>query len=292
MNGYNFTENVRKALARAREEATRLHHEYVGTEHILLALTAEKDTVAAAVLRSLSVDLSQIRQKLEKTVKLGRGATGPELPYTSRAKKVLELAMSEARDSKYNFVGTEHLLLGLLREQKGIAAQVLTDVGITLDRARAEILRTPRVVSRAGFVSTATPEMGVVSPPLSSNPAFRIFWTTLGLVVLIESVPPMLHLLRKSGDADPHVAWLASVEAVGSALFLFPRTMRYGAWILLAVFAIAIVAHLAKGEFPAPLLVYAAGTLFVLIHGAPSVGRRRRTAAAWWNRGTPPHEKM
>ncbi|HEX7940265.1 MAG TPA: Clp protease N-terminal domain-containing protein, partial [Gemmatimonadaceae bacterium] len=143
MNGYNFTERVRKVLAMAREEAARLHHEYVGTEHILLGLIREGEGVAAAVLQNLSVDLDEIQQKIEETVKKGKAAqtTGPDLPYTSRAKKVLELAMSEARELNHSYVGTEYLLLGLLREEKGIAAQVLTDTGVNLEAARTETLR-------------------------------------------------------------------------------------------------------------------------------------------------------
>src|SRR5256885_14148429 len=144
MNGYNFTERVRKVLAMAREEAARLHHEYVGTEHILLGLIREGEGVAAAVLTNLNVDLDEIQQKIEETVKKGKApaaAGPPDLPYTSRAKKVLELAMSEARELNHSYVGTEHLLLGLLREEKGIAAQVLTDAGVNLEQARAETLR-------------------------------------------------------------------------------------------------------------------------------------------------------
>jgi ATP-dependent Clp protease ATP-binding subunit ClpC len=143
MNGYNFTERVRKVLAMAREEAARLHHEYVGTEHILLGLIREGEGVAATVLQNLSVELDEIQQKIEETVKKGKAAqtTGPDLPYTSRAKKVLELAMSEARELSHSYVGTEHLLLGLLREEKGIAAQVLTDAGVNLEAARTETLR-------------------------------------------------------------------------------------------------------------------------------------------------------
>jgi ATP-dependent Clp protease ATP-binding subunit ClpC len=127
----------------AREEAARLHHEYVGTEHILLGLIREGEGVAAAVLTNLNVDLDEIQQKIEETVKKGKApaASGPDLPYTSRAKKVLELAMSEARELNHSYVGTEHLLLGLLREEKGIAAQVLTDAGVNLEQARAETLR-------------------------------------------------------------------------------------------------------------------------------------------------------
>ncbi|HVO34170.1 MAG TPA: Clp protease N-terminal domain-containing protein, partial [Gemmatimonadales bacterium] len=143
MNGYNFTDRVRKVLQMAREEAARLHHEYVGTEHILLGLIREGEGVAAAVLANLQVDLEEIQQKIEDTVKKGKAAAaaGPDLPYTSRAKKVLELAMSEARELNHSYVGTEHLLLGLLREEKGIAAQVLTDAGVNLEQARAEVLR-------------------------------------------------------------------------------------------------------------------------------------------------------
>ncbi len=143
MNGYNFTDRVRKVLQMAREEAARLHHEYVGTEHILLGLIREGEGVAAAVLTNLNVDLEEIQQKIEETVKKGKAAAaaGPDLPYTSRAKKVLELAMTEARELNHSYVGTEHLLLGLLREEKGIAAQVLTDAGVNLEQSRAETLR-------------------------------------------------------------------------------------------------------------------------------------------------------
>ena len=143
MNGYNFTDRVRKVLQMAREEASRLHHEYVGTEHILLGLIREGEGVAAAVLTNLNVDLDDVQQKIEETVKKGKAPApdGPDLPYTTRAKKVLELAMSEARELNHSYVGTEHLLLGLLREEKGIAAQVLSDAGVSLEQARAETLR-------------------------------------------------------------------------------------------------------------------------------------------------------
>ena len=158
MNGYNFTERVRKVLAMAREEAARLHHEYVGTEHILLGLIREGEGVAAAVLQNLSVDLDEIQQNIEETVNKGKAAaaTGPDLPYTSRAKKVLELAMGEARDLSHGYVGTEHLLLGLLREEKGIAAQVLTDAGVNLDAAKAETLRLLGTEMPQGGTPSAT----------------------------------------------------------------------------------------------------------------------------------------
>jgi ATP-dependent Clp protease ATP-binding subunit ClpA len=143
MNGYNFTERVRRVLAASREESTRLHHEYVGTEHILLGIARENDGVAIAVLDTLGVRGDAIVAKLESTLKPGPSSRyiGPDLPYTSRAKKVLELSMSEARSLHHSYVGTEHLLLGVIAEQKGIAAQVLSDFGVTLEKARAETLR-------------------------------------------------------------------------------------------------------------------------------------------------------
>src|SRR5437762_8871262 len=143
MNGYNFTERVRKVLAMAREEAARLHHEYVGTEHLLLGIIREGEGVAATVVQNLGVELHELRQRVEETLKKGKAgqARGPDLPYTSRAKKVLELAMSEATGIHHSYVGTEHLLLGLLAEEKGIAAHVLHSVDVTLDMARAEAMR-------------------------------------------------------------------------------------------------------------------------------------------------------
>ena len=176
MNGYNFTDRVRKVLQMAREEAARLHHEYVGTEHILLGLIREGEGVAAAVLANLNVDLEEIQQKIEDTVKKGKaaGVGGQDLPYTSRAKKVLELAMSEARELNHSYVGTEHLLLGLLREEKGIAAQVLTDAGVNLEQARAETLRLlgsemPPAPAAAGAGGRSLPSRRSVSARACSS---------------------------------------------------------------------------------------------------------------------------
>jgi ATP-dependent Clp protease ATP-binding subunit ClpC len=139
---YNFTDRVRKVLAMAREEAIRLQHDYVGTEHILLGLIREGEGVAAAVLMNLNVDLEQIHERIEDSVRKGKATIAlGELPYTSRAKKVLEYAMAEARELNHSYVGTEHLLLGLLREEKGIAAQVLNGLGVSLEDARAETLK-------------------------------------------------------------------------------------------------------------------------------------------------------
>ena len=180
MNGYNFTDRVRKVLQMAREEAARLHHEYVGTEHILLGLIREGEGVAAAVLTNLNVDLDDIQQKIEETVKKGKAAAapGPDLPYTSRAKKVLELAMTEARELNHSYVGTEHLLLGLLREEKGIAAQVLTDAGVTLEQSRAETLRllgSDMPPAASGTAAPTPPASAPKSEKKSKTPALDHF---------------------------------------------------------------------------------------------------------------------
>ena len=126
----------------AREEAIRLQHDYVGTEHLLLGLIREGEGVAAVVLQHLGVDLDHLHNSNKKSVREGKATIAlGELPYTSRAKKVLEFAMTEARDFSHSYVGTEHLLLGLLREEKGIAAQVLNSLGATLDEARGETIK-------------------------------------------------------------------------------------------------------------------------------------------------------
>ena len=199
MNGYNFTERVRKVLAMAREEAARLHHEYVGTEHILLGLIREGEGVAAAVLQNLNVDLDEIQQKIEETVKKGKAAqtTGPDLPYTSRAKKVLELAMTEARELNHTYVGTEHLLLGLLREEKGIAAQVLTDAGVNLDAARAETLRSsaPRCRRAARRRSRAAAAPQQPRPRARRSPRRRRSITS---AATSRSSPPRGSSIRRS----------------------------------------------------------------------------------------------
>lgn len=143
MNPNNFTERTRRVLALAREESTRLYHEYVGTEHILLGLIREGEGAAIAVLRNLRIDPDEVARRVQQLVRPGRpsSTTGPDLPYTSRAKLVLEESAVEQRALEHRYLGTEHILLGLLREGKGIAAQVLTEAGLTLEHARTETLR-------------------------------------------------------------------------------------------------------------------------------------------------------
>ena len=159
---YNFTERVRKVLSMARQEAIRLQHDYVGTEHILLGLIREGEGVAAHVLGNLNVDLDQVHERVDESVRRGKATIAlGELPYTNPAKKVLEFAMAEARELSHSYVGTEHLLLGLLRESKGIAAQVLNSLGVTIDEARAE---TQKVLGPDVSSGSATGKGGGASP--------------------------------------------------------------------------------------------------------------------------------
>ena len=136
-----FTDRARKVMALANQEAQRFNHEYIGTEHILLGLVKEGSGVGANVLKNLEVDLRKVRLEVEKLVKSGPDmVTMGKLPQTPRAKKVIEYAIEEARNLNHNYVGTEHLLLGLLREHEGVAAQVLMNLGLKLEEVREEVL--------------------------------------------------------------------------------------------------------------------------------------------------------
>jgi ATP-dependent Clp protease ATP-binding subunit ClpC len=136
-----FTDRARKVMQLANQEAQRFNHEYVGTEHVLLGLVKEGSGVAANVLKNLDVDLRKIRVEVEKIVQAGPDmVTMGKLPQTPRAKKVIEYAIEEARNLNHNYVGTEHLLLGLLREQEGVAAQVLMNLNLKLEEVREEVL--------------------------------------------------------------------------------------------------------------------------------------------------------
>ena len=136
-----FTDRARKVMQLANQEAQRFNHEYIGTEHILLGLVKEGSGVAANVLKNLEVDLRKIRLEVEKLVQSGpEMVTVGKLPQTPRAKKVIEYSMEEARNLNHSYVGTEHILLGLLREQEGVAAQVLMNLGLKLEDVREEVL--------------------------------------------------------------------------------------------------------------------------------------------------------
>jgi len=145
-----FTERARRVLTLAQEESLRLNHDYIGTEHLLLGLVREGEGVAATVFGNLGVELDKVRNAVEFIIGRGDRVVMGEIGLTPRAKKVIELAVNEARRYRHTYIGTEHLLLGMIREGEGIAAGVLESLGVSLDKARAEVLRVLSGAPAAG----------------------------------------------------------------------------------------------------------------------------------------------
>jgi hypothetical protein len=135
-----FTDRARRVVVLAQEEARHLNHNHIGTEHILLGLINEKEGVAAIALTELGISLEGVRTEVVEIVGRGDEAPAPHIPFTPRAKKVLELALREALQLSHNYIGTEHILLGLIREGEGVGAQVLVKVGASLDQVRQQVV--------------------------------------------------------------------------------------------------------------------------------------------------------
>ena len=136
-----FTDRARRVVVLAQEEARMLNHNYIGTEHILLGLIHEGEGVAAKALESLNISLEAVRQQVEEIIGQGQAAPTGHIPFTPRAKKVLELSLREALQLGHNYIGTEHILLGLIREGEGVAAQVLQKLGADLNRVRQTVIQ-------------------------------------------------------------------------------------------------------------------------------------------------------
>jgi ATP-dependent Clp protease ATP-binding subunit ClpA len=136
-----FTDRARRVIVLAQEEARLLDHDYIGTEHILLGLIREREGVAAQALESLGISLEAVRAEVEQVIGRGQTTPGPQIPFTPRSKKVLELSLREARSLGHDYIGTEHILLGLIREGEGVAAQVLVKLGADLARTRAQVIQ-------------------------------------------------------------------------------------------------------------------------------------------------------
>ena len=147
-----FSERARRVLTLAQNEAQRFNHNYIGTEHILLGLVGETEGVVARVLKNLGIDLEKVRAAVEFIIGRGEKPVTGEIGLTPRAKKVIELAVDEARRANHSYIGTEHLLAGLLREGEGVASGVLESLGVTLEKVRTE---TQRVLSQNVPTTTA-----------------------------------------------------------------------------------------------------------------------------------------
>ena len=190
-----FTDRARKVMALANQEAQRFNHEFIGTEHILLGLVKEGSGVGATVLKNLDVDIKKLRLEVEKMVKSGPDmVTMGKLPQTPRAKKVIEYAVEEARSLNHNYVGTEHILLGLLRETEGIAAQVLMHLGLKLEDVRQEVLNLLGAgvdEGPAGLEMKIDPVMGRPKPK-SKTPALDSFGRDLTQLAAGNELDPVI----------------------------------------------------------------------------------------------------
>ena len=190
-----FTERARKVILLAKEEAKRFNHDYMGTEHILLGLIREGEGVAAAVLQKLGLSPEKIRLEVEKLVQSGPTTmVSGDIPFTPKAKKVIELAMEEARSLGHNYIGTEHLLLGLIREGEGVASQVLMNLGLDLNRVRSE------VITLLGSSTPATPTAGGTGGR-TKTPALDAFGRDLTQ-------------LAREGKLDPVIGRAEEIERV------------------------------------------------------------------------------
>ena len=222
-----FSEKARRVLSLAQEEAQRFNHTYIGTEHILLGLVRETDGVAARVLVNLDVELSKIRSAVEFII--GRGERTPtgEIGLTPRAKKVIELAVDEARRLNHNYIGTEHLLIGLMREGEGVPAGVLESLGVTLDKIRAE---TSRLLSqgsqqsgrgRRSKSSSRTPTLDKLGIDLTQAARAQQLDTTVGREQEIQRVTQILSRRTKNNPVlvgEPGVGKTAIVEGLAQRI--------------------------------------------------------------------------
>ena len=170
-----FTERARQVVVLAQEEARTLKHNYIGTEHILLGLLREEEGLAARVLESLEITVEEVRSQVIRIVGAGEEVTSGQIPFTPRAKKVLELALREALSLGHNYIGTEHILLGLVRENEGVAARILLDFDADSDKIRTFCLHADyrRMLRRSGYFSVkSTMEFTVKVNGISVPPDF------------------------------------------------------------------------------------------------------------------------
>ena len=209
-----FTDRARKVMQLANQEAQRFNHEYIGTEHILLGLVKEGSGVAANVLKNLDVDLRKIRLEVERIVQSGAGGDQVvmgRLPHTPRAKKVIEYSIEEARNLNHNYVGTEHLLLGLLREQEGVAAQVLMNLGLKLEDVREEVLN---LLGHNPMPNENEPSGGGGSAGSGGGSGERTSGRTKSKTPALDSFGRDLTELARQNKLDPVIGRANEIERV------------------------------------------------------------------------------
>src|SRR6202521_3086105 len=221
-----FTERARKVLSLAQEEAQRFQHNYIGTEHLLLGLVREGEGVAAKVLSNLGVELNKVRSAVEFIIGRGDRIVLGEIGLTPRAKKVIELAVDEARRLNHHYIGTEHLLLGLVREGEGIAAGVLESLGVSLDKVRAEVTRIlsqsmPQGAAQGARAATRTPTVDQLGIDLTSAARAGKLDPVIGREKEIERVVQILSRRTKNNPVligEPGVGKTAIVEALAQRI--------------------------------------------------------------------------
>ena len=222
-----FSERARRVLSLAQEEAQRFNHDYIGTEHILLGLVRETDGVAARVLSNLGVDLNKVRSAVEFIIGRGDRPAQGEIGLTPRAKKVVELAVDEARRMSHTYIGTEHLLIGLLREGEGVAAGVLESLGVTLDKIRSETHRilsqsTPSTSGHSSRTSaTRTPTLDQLGIDLTAAARANKLDPVIGREQEIQRVIQILSRRTKNNPVlmgEPGVGKTAIVEALAQRI--------------------------------------------------------------------------
>ena len=217
-----FTERARRVLTLAQEEAQRFNHNYIGTEHLLLGLVREGDGVAAKVLANLGIELNKVRSAVEFIIGRGERSTMSEIGLTPRAKKVIELAVDEARRLNHHYIGTEHLLLGLVREGEGIAAGVLESLGVNLESVRAETTRIlsqsmPQGAQPAGRATTRTPTVDQLGMDLTAASRAGKLDPVIGRHSEIQRVIQILSRRTKNNPVligEPGVGKTAIVEGL------------------------------------------------------------------------------
>ncbi|MEH2250685.1 ATP-dependent Clp protease ATP-binding subunit [Nostoc sp.] len=220
-----FTEKAIKVIMLAQEEARRLGHNFVGTEQILLGLIGEGTGVAAKVLKSMGVNLKDARIEVEKIIGRGSGFVAVEIPFTPRAKRVLELSLEEARQLGHNYIGTEHLLLGLIREGEGVAARVLENLGVDLSKVRTQVIRmlgeTAEVSPGGSSGRTKTPTLDEFGSNLTQMAIDNKLDPVVGRAKEIERVIQILGRRTKNNPVligEPGVGKTAIAEGLASRI--------------------------------------------------------------------------